>query len=125
MFGTGIEAFRLGIAGFLVPFAFVFHPELLLKGDWSQVVLMSSFAAISATALAAVVVGQAWGPIGWGLRAVCLVSAGMLVTRGLAWQLGGLVLYAAVLGWSARSRRADSRHRLSRSSSAASAGGNS
>jgi TRAP-type uncharacterized transport system fused permease subunit len=106
MFATGIEAFRLGIAGFLVPFAFVFHPELLLKGDWVQVVVMASFAAVSATALAAVVVGHAWGPIGWGLRAACLVSAGLLVTRGLAWQLGGLVLYAAVLGWGARSRRA-------------------
>jgi len=54
MFATGIEAFRLGIAGFLVPFAFVFHPELLLKGDWVQVVVMASFAAVSATALAAV-----------------------------------------------------------------------
>ena len=106
MFATGIEAFRLGIAGFLVPFAFVFHPELLLKGDWVQVVVMASFAAVSATALAAVVVGHAWGPIGWGLRAACLVSAGLLVTRGLAWQLCGLVLYAAVLGWGARSRRA-------------------
>jgi len=106
MFGTGIEAFRLGIAGFLVPFAFVFHPELLLKGDWVQIVIMSAFAAVSATALATVVVGHGWGPIGWGLRAACLAAAGMLVTRGLVWQLGGLVLYAAVLGWGARSQRA-------------------
>src|SRR5512132_1999929 len=82
MFATGIEAFRLGIAGFLVPFAFVFHPELLLKGDWGQIVVMSSFAAVSAAALASVTVGHAWGPLGWGIRAVCLVAAAMLVTRG-------------------------------------------
>ena len=105
MFATGIEAFRLGIAGFLVPFAFVFHPELLLKGDWTQIIVMSSFAAVSATALASVVVGHAWTPIGWGLRALCLVAAGMLVTGGLAWQVPGLALYAAVLGWGAWSRR--------------------
>jgi len=105
MFATGIEAFRLGIAGFLVPFAFVFHPELLLKGDWGQIVVMSSFAAVSAAALASVTVGHAWGPLGWGIRAVCLVAAAMLVTRGLAWQLGGLALYAAVLGWGAWNRR--------------------
>ena len=36
MFATGIEAFRLGIAGFLVPFAFVYHQELLLKGSWPR-----------------------------------------------------------------------------------------
>jgi TRAP transporter 4TM/12TM fusion protein len=105
MFGTGIEAFRLGIAGFLVPFAFVFHPELLLKGDWGQVLLMTGFAAVSATALASVVVGHAWTPIGWGLRAVCLVSAAMLVTRRISVQLAGLAVYAAVLGWGMWSRR--------------------
>jgi TRAP transporter 4TM/12TM fusion protein len=106
MFATGIEAFRLGIAGFLVPFAFVFHPELLLKGDWGQILLMSSFAAVSATALASMVVGHAWGPIGWWVRGLCIVAAGMLVMRSLSWQLAGLGLYAAVLGWGAWSRRA-------------------
>jgi len=32
MMSTGVEAFKLGIAGFLVPFAFVFQPALLLQG---------------------------------------------------------------------------------------------
>ena len=105
MFATGIEAFRLGIAGFLVPFAFVFHSELLLRGDWSQIVLMSGFAAVSATALASTVVGHAWGPIGWAVRGLCVVAAAMLVTRSLSWQLAGLALYAAVLGWGVWSRR--------------------
>jgi TRAP transporter 4TM/12TM fusion protein len=105
MFATGIEAFRLGIAGFLVPFAFVFHPELVLKGDWSQILLMSAFAAVSATALASTVVGHAWGPIGWGVRVLCVVAAAMLVTRGMSWQLAGLGLYAGVLAWGAWSRR--------------------
>ena len=107
MFATGIEAFRLGIAGFLVPFAFVFHPELLLRGDWGQILLMSAFAAVSATALASVVVGHGWGPLGWGLRGICLVSASMLVMRTLAFQVAGLVLYAAVLGWGVWSRRGE------------------
>ena len=57
MFATGIEAFRLGIAGFLVPFAFVYHPALLLKGDWSQIAVTSVFAAVSAVALAS----RSWG----------------------------------------------------------------
>jgi TRAP transporter 4TM/12TM fusion protein len=107
MFATGIEAFRLGIAGFLVPFAFVFHPELLLRGDWGQILLMSAFAAVSATALASVVVGHGWGPLGWGLRGICLISASMLVMRTLAFQVAGLVLYAAVLGWGVWSRRGE------------------
>jgi hypothetical protein len=60
---------------------------------------------VSATALASVVVGHAWTPIGWGLRAVCLVSAAMLVTRRTSVQLAGLAVYAAVLGWGMWSRR--------------------
>jgi TRAP transporter 4TM/12TM fusion protein len=106
MFGTGIEAFRLGIAGFLVPFAFVFHPELLLKGDWGQILVMTGFAAVSATALASSVVGYGWTRLGWGLRALCVGAAALLVTRRLSWQLAGLVLYAAVLAGGAWARRA-------------------
>jgi len=101
MFGTGIEAFRLGVAGFLVPFAFVYHPELLLKGEWSQVLLMSGFAAVSAVALASVVVGHAWGPVSGWLRWLCLVAASLMVVRTLALQVVGLALYGAIVGYGA------------------------
>ncbi len=104
MFGTGVEAFRLGIAGFLVPFAFVFHPELLLRGEWSQVLLMSGFAAISAVALASAVVGHTWGPLTAWLRGLCLVAAALMVVRSLPLQAAGLVLYAAVAAYTARGR---------------------
>jgi TRAP transporter 4TM/12TM fusion protein len=107
MFATGIEAFRLGIAGFLVPFAFVYHGELLLKGDWSQVLLMSAFAAISAVAIASAVVGQGWGPLAAGARLLCVVAAGLAVARALPLQLAGIGLYAVILAHSAwRARRA-------------------
>lgn len=102
MFATGIEAFRLGIAGFLVPFAFVYHPELLLKGDWPQIALMATLTAVSAVALASCVVGHAWGPISGRLRGLCLVAAGLLVIRAPALQVLGLALYAGILLWGAR-----------------------
>jgi len=105
MFATGIEAFRLGIAGFLVPFFFVFHPELLLKGEWSQILLMSSFAAASAVALASAVVGQGWIRLPAWLRGACVVAASLMVVRSLALQLVGLALYAAILLLGAWQRR--------------------
>jgi TRAP transporter 4TM/12TM fusion protein len=131
MFGTGIEAFRLGVAGFLVPFAFVYHQELLLRGSWSEILLMSALAAISAIALASCVVGQGWGPVSGWLRWLCLAAAGMMVVRSVGVQALGVVLYAGILVLSARPRRppASSGGRgqrgLSRSTSPASAGGNS
>ena len=105
MFATGIEAFRLGVAGFFVPFAFVYHQELLLRGTWSQILLMSALAAVSAIALASFVVGHAVGPVAGWLRWLCLVAAGMLVVRTGAMQAVGLAVYAGILLLSARQRR--------------------
>jgi len=104
MFATGIEAFRLGVAGFFVPFAFVYHQELLLKGTWPEILLMSALAAVSAIALASCVVGQGWGPVAGWLRWLCLVAAGMMVVRTGPVQALGLVLYAGLLVLSARRR---------------------
>jgi TRAP transporter 4TM/12TM fusion protein len=104
MFATGIEAFRLGVAGFFVPFAFVYHQELLLRGSWPEIVLMSALAAVSAIALASCVVGQGWGPVSGWLRWLCLVAAGMMVVRTGPIQALGLALYAGVLVLSARRR---------------------
>ncbi len=106
MFATGIEAFRLGVAGFLVPFAFVYHQELLLKGEWSQIILMSAFAAVSAVAIASCVVGQGWGSLPAWLRGLCLVAAAMMVVRTLGLQIAGVALYAVILLVSAWQRRA-------------------
>ena len=36
---TGFTAFRIGIAGFIVPFMFVYGPSLLFIGDWWDIVI--------------------------------------------------------------------------------------
>jgi TRAP transporter 4TM/12TM fusion protein len=104
MFATGIEAFRLGVAGFFVPFAFVYHEELLLKGEWPQIILVSAMAALSAIALASSVVGHAWGPVSGWLRWLCLAAAALMISRSGAAQALGLALYAGILVLSARRR---------------------
>jgi TRAP transporter 4TM/12TM fusion protein len=107
MFGTGIEAFRLGIAGFLVPFAFVYHPELLLKGDWTQIIMMCGFAALSAVALASAMIGYGWiSALPMWLRGLCVVAAALMVMRAPRLQILGLALYAAIVALGAWQRRA-------------------
>jgi TRAP transporter 4TM/12TM fusion protein len=102
MMATGVEAFRLGLAGFLVPFAFVAHPELLFRGTWTGILTTAAFAAVSAIALAAAVVGHAAGRLSIAERGLTLVAAGLLVVDGVAWQLGGLALFIAVVAWTSR-----------------------
>jgi TRAP-type uncharacterized transport system fused permease subunit len=106
MMATGVEAFRLGLAGFLVPFAFVYHPELLLAGAWGDIALIAGFAAVSAVALATAVVGQAAAPLAAWERAAAVAAAALMVVRDAGGQVAGLVLFAALLAWSARRGRA-------------------
>lgn len=94
MMATGLEAFRLGIGGFLVPFAFVYHQELLLKGSWPEIVYMST--------LAAAVVGYARAPLLAWERCALLGAAGLMIVRGPALQVAGLAMFAAVLLFTAR-----------------------
>ncbi len=98
MMATGVEAFKLGLAGFLVPFAFVYHAELLLQGSWPAIFTMSSLAALSAVALAAAIVGYGARPLGALARLGFLAAAGLMIAKGLALQLFGLALFVAILG---------------------------
>jgi TRAP-type uncharacterized transport system fused permease subunit len=106
MMATGMEAFKLGVAGFLVPFAFVYHGELLMQGTWPAILAMSAFAALSAVALAGAVVGHGLRPLGKLGRAGMLVAAALMVAKALLIQVLGLALFLAILGAGALGRGA-------------------
>jgi len=102
MMATGLEAFRLGIAGFLIPFAFIYHPELLLNGSWPEILLTTSFAATSAIALAASVVGHIASPLTPVLRLVALSCSLLMVVDFPVAQLTGVAVFVALTIWSSR-----------------------
>lgn len=52
---TGITAFQLGLAGYIIPFMFVFNTGLLLKGSPFSIVLAVLVALVGVTCLAAAV----------------------------------------------------------------------
>ena len=80
LWSTGLAAVRLGAAGFLVPFLFVYQPELLLIGEPGRVAVAVGTAMLGVLALAAALTGQwlrACGPaerLALGLAALLLVS---------------------------------------------------
>jgi TRAP transporter 4TM/12TM fusion protein len=57
MGATGWTAFKIGMAGYLVPYAFVFGPALVLEGDWFDTVIQLSTALIGVYALSGAVIG--------------------------------------------------------------------
>lgn len=106
MMATGIEAFRLGFAGFLVPFVFVYQPALLVTEDlWAT---GSSFllAGLGVVCLAGATIGYLASPLGWLERTFLVGAAFLLVFPGRGLELAGIgaALAIGLRSW-ARGRR--------------------
>jgi TRAP-type uncharacterized transport system fused permease subunit len=117
---TGLEATRLGIVAYIVPFLFVFSPTLLLKGSAVDVGLAAITAMAGTVLIGVALTGYLFQKIAGtkrallGLAALALlfphVGPGML----FSWttNIAGLAVAAAILAFEARSRLSLSpRHR--------------
>lgn len=68
---TGLKAFKLGIAGFIIPFLFVYYPGLMIVGTSTLKTLYALLVALcSVFLLAAAFEGWVGVPLGMGLRLV-------------------------------------------------------
>ena len=94
---TGWEAVKIGIAAFLIPFAFVYNPGLLMRGSVGEIVLAIVTAAIGATLLAAGIRGFALSPLNPLQRIVVFASGLLLIAPGHTMPLIGFAASVAVL----------------------------
>lgn len=94
---AGWESLRVGAAGFIVPFMFVFEPSLLMIGDWTDIASSFVTATIGTVCLAAGLFGYLVRPAkGWE-RISLLAAAILLIKPGLVTDIIGLGLLAVVL----------------------------
>ncbi|MDP2240662.1 MAG: TRAP transporter permease [Burkholderiales bacterium] len=94
---SGWTAVRVGAAGYIVPFMFIFEPSLLMIGDW-QAILGSSVTAIAGTiCLAAGLFGYLFRVARVWERAFMIGAAIMLIKPGLVTDLIGAGLVLAVV----------------------------
>jgi TRAP transporter 4TM/12TM fusion protein len=94
---VGFMAVRLGLAAFIVPFMFVYQPELLLLGSLPAVIQAAITSSIGVVALAGGVIGWLVGKASL-LERVFLSAAGlMLIYPGTVTDIIGLVLIATVV----------------------------
>lgn len=65
---TGWTATRLGISAFIVPFLFVYHPVLMLKGPLLEIVQAAITATIGVAAVSMAIIGTSFiGNIRWNI----------------------------------------------------------
>ena len=96
---TGWQSVKLALAGFIVPFMFVYNPQLLLE----KVTLLSGIqvvvtSCVGVLLIAAAVEGYLRGRMNVALRVVAAVGALLLIDGGGKTDLLGLFCLAVVLG---------------------------
>ena len=101
---TGWAGMRLGIVAYVVPFIFVFHPALLMKGPVMEIVLAVVTAAIGVYLMGVGLAGFLFRPLGWFARSITTLAGLMLIpppSTGL-WIVSnviGLILGAGFVAW--------------------------
>ncbi len=93
---TGIEAFRLSFAAFLIPFAFVYNPALILEGPLFETLWTTSTCVIGLGALASAVVGYFFVPLSFVARLFLFVSSITLILPEKITDLIGLLIVSFV-----------------------------
>ena len=93
---TAVVAAMLAGAGFIVPFMFVYGPELLLVGAPFDIAIAVLTALAGVTALAAAAVGYARTRLKWWERALGLAAALLLVYPDLLTDGAGLIALGVV-----------------------------
>lgn len=96
-FRTALTACRIGFAGFLIPFMFLYNPTLLGQGPILWVIIGFLSACIGVIALAASMIGYLIKPANFIERALLLGAALILIDSRLSTDLLGYALFGVTL----------------------------
>ncbi|PKN61530.1 MAG: C4-dicarboxylate ABC transporter permease [Deltaproteobacteria bacterium HGW-Deltaproteobacteria-15] len=94
---TGWTAWKIALAGFLLPFMFVYSPSLLLMGNPIDAVLASITAVVGAAGLSVGVVGYIKRPLGAIERVAAMAAALLLIKPGWITDVIGIVIIVGLL----------------------------
>jgi TRAP-type uncharacterized transport system fused permease subunit len=107
-FPVSLLAFRLGLVGFLVPFMFIYGPELLWQGEPLSIV-MATVTALAGSFLIAVALERYFGgPLAWPVAFIVLVAGILIMVPGFMTDIFGIGLaaLAMVITYALRKRAA-------------------
>ena len=98
---TGINATKLAIAAFIVPYIFAYSPALLFENisGWWEVAQICVSALLGIFAIAASLNGYLYKKVHWVLRIVLAVGGLGMMIPGTLTDVAGLVLVAAVIAY--------------------------
>lgn len=94
---TGVDACKLGAASFIVPFIFVYCPELLIVGTFSDIVIAVLTSIFGTAILSIAVTGYFMYPLR-AIERLCLIGAAVcLIKPGLITDMIGIGIAGAII----------------------------
>jgi TRAP transporter 4TM/12TM fusion protein len=99
---VAMTALKLGTAGFIVPYLFVYRPEILMAGSLGSIVFQTVIAMIAIISLAAALQLRTdtwWPRVAWFVGAILLLTPDLLLTAV------GLATAGLATAWELRHRR--------------------
>lgn len=97
---TGVQSVKIAIGGFLLPYMFVFSPELLLQETTILGGILAGLTAlVGMSAVGVAVVGYIDRHLNLLIRAVLIASGLALISADPLYDALGLVTFGAVYGW--------------------------
>ncbi len=100
MFKTGVQACKLGITAFLMPFMFVYNPCLLMQGSFLEIVRALATCMIAGIGLSCAVEGYLFHKkIPWWMRVLGFAAAILLIDERLVTDLIGLAVIVLLILW--------------------------
>ncbi|WP_265500026.1 TRAP transporter permease [Paracoccus beibuensis] len=96
---TSVEAFKLGLAAFIVPFMFFGSHELLMQGQVLDIIHATLTALLGMFLLSAGVIGYYFGPASAVVRIVLIGAALSMITVGLLSDIVGLLTAGLLFLW--------------------------
>ena len=100
-FQTGMTSVRLGVVKYLVPFFFVFCPELIFQGDLAHIVYYCSSATIGIVILAAGLEGYFYGlgKLSYWSRPVFILGGFLIAAPHNKGSLIGVIILCSVIAY--------------------------
>lgn len=98
-FRLAVFGLKLAIAGFIIPFMFVYGPQLLLIGSVESIVLATITALIGIFSLAISVTGYFCSTLSLFARGIFLFTAVVLIKPGLLTDMIGLCTFTLLMIW--------------------------
>lgn len=95
---TGLNASKLAIAAFIVPYIFVLNPSMLLQNaSLVDIVVISITAFLGITSVSIGIVGHCFCKVNWVFRVMLIIMGIAMLYPGLVTDIIGLVVFASIL----------------------------